>query len=169
MRIVKVYNEEFKRAAVKKLLLPGGQGTTRTAEFLGIPATTLVSWKQKYAIDSVMKKSNKSAESQSWSPEKKLKAIIETFSMNELQLGEFLRKNGLHSSDLERWKRECINTLKSGVGRPKKDPEIFELRKKERALERDLRRKDMALAEMSARIVLLKKSHLLCGGNEEDE
>ena len=55
------------------------------------------------------------------------------------------------------------------MGRPKLDPELVELRAKEKELSRDLKRKDKALAEMAARIVLLKKSNLFFGGTEDDE
>jgi hypothetical protein len=88
--------------------------------------------------------------------------------MNEKQLGEFLRSNGLHSSDLEQWKQDFYSTQQS-LGRPRLDPELVELRAKEKELSRDLKRKDKALAEMAARIILIKKSQLLFGVNEEDE
>ena len=51
----------------------------------------------------------------------------------------------------------------------KLDPELVELRNKEKELSQDLRRKDRAFAEMSARIVLLKKSRLIWGDGEDDE
>ena len=44
-----------------------------------------------------------------------------------------------------------------------------ELRAKEKELSRDIKRKDRALAEMAARIILIKKSQLLFGVSEEDE
>ena len=169
MRTIKSYNEEFRRNAVRKLLLPGAGSLNATAESLGIPMTTLFSWKRKYATDSSMKKTNKKTTIKSWTADDKLQAIIETASMSEHQLGEYLRKNGLHSANITQWKNECASGLKSTVGRPRKDDEVVELRKTKKALERDLHRKDKALAEMSARIVLLKKSHLLWGAGEEDE
>jgi len=43
------------------------------------------------------------------------------------------------------------------------------LKHKEKRLEKELHRKDRALAEMSARIILLKKSRLIWGDAEEDE
>jgi hypothetical protein len=55
------------------------------------------------------------------------------------------------------------------AGRPKIDPELVELRAREKELSKDLKRKDRALAEMSARVILLKKSRLLFGETEEDE
>jgi trans-2-enoyl-CoA reductase len=88
--------------------------------------------------------------------------------MNENEIGEFLRSNGLHANELEEWKQLFYSALKP-VGRPKLDPELVELRADKKELEKDLKRKDKALAEMSARVILLKKSHLLFGVNEEDE
>jgi transposase-like protein len=107
-------------------------------------------------------------DSNDWTPEKKLQVIAQTLNMNENELGEFLRANGLHSTDLEEWKQNFYGSQKT-VGRPKLDPELVELRAKEKELSRDLKRKDKALAEMSARIILLKKSNLLFGGTEDDE
>ena len=43
------------------------------------------------------------------------------------------------------------------------------LKKEKNALSKNLRRKDKALAEMSARVVLLKKSHLIFGVDEDEE
>lgn len=128
----------------------------------GVHHTSIRKWIEAYAKTPVMKKSKE------WTPEAKLKAIAETLIMGENELGEYLRANGLHSSDLEQWKQEFYSSQKS-AGRPKLDPEIVELRNKEKELSKDLKRKDRALAEMSARIVLLKKSRLIWGDGEDDE
>ena len=132
------------------------------AEKNGLHHSSVRNWIKIYANHSSMKKSKE------WSPEKKLKAVAQTLTMNENEIGEFLRSNGLHANELEEWKQLFYSALKP-VGRPKLDPELVELRAKEKELSRDLKRKDKALAEMSARVILLKKSHLLFGVNEEDE
>ena len=88
--------------------------------------------------------------------------------MPENELGEFLRSNGLHSSDLEQWKQDFYSSQKS-PGRPRIDPELAELRTKEKVLTKDLSRKDRALAEMSARVILLKKSHVMFGISEDED
>jgi transposase len=160
------YSELFKQRAVQQSLLPGSPGLNATANKIGIPTSTLFDWKKKYANNVSMKKTKSVAGS--WTPEKKLQVIIETSSLSENELGEYLRKHGLHSSDIKEWKEECLSGFKSR-GRPKKDPEFFELRKEKKDLERDLRRKEKALAEMSARVILLKKSQEIFGEIEEDE
>lgn len=159
---MKRFSDEFKGAIIQKSLGPGGASLVELARKHDLPVSTLYNWKAKYANHASMSKSKK------WTPQKKLEAIIQTSSMTENELGEFLRENGLHSSDLKEWKEESIKGLK-GPGRPKKDLKLVNLESSERQLKKELRRKERALAEMSARVVLLKKSHEIFGGDEEDE
>jgi transposase-like protein len=147
------HSKEFKESIVQKIMMPGGPTIMQIAEKNGLHHSSIRNWIKIYANHSSMKKSKE------WSPEKKLKALAETLTMTENEIGEFLRSNGLHANELEEWKQLFYSALKP-VGRPKLDPELVELRAK---------RKDKALAEMSARVILLKKSHLLFGVNEEDE
>ncbi len=156
------HSTAFKQSIIKKICLPGGPTIMQTSKDLGIHHVTIRNWMKIYANISSMKDSN------DWTPEQKLEAIIKTASMNENELGEFLRANGLHSTSIEEWKQD-IYSAQRPVGRPKLDPELVELRAKEKELSRDLKRKDKALAEMAARIVLLKKSNLFFGGTEDDE
>jgi len=157
------YSEGFKESTIQKIMMPGGPSIMEMAEKTGVHHTTIRQWKEKYVNVVDMKKSKKG-----WTPEEKLQAVIETSTMSENELGEYLRKNGLHAAELKEWKRDSLAGIKS-VGRPKKDPEVFELRKEKKELERDLSRKDKALAEMSARVILLKKRNLLFGVEEDDE
>lgn len=156
------YTPDLKDALIKKSLLPNGPSLAKISKESGVPASTIHAWKQRRTKVSIMSKSNK------WTPEKKLEAISKTFSMSEAEIGEYLRKNGLHSAELEEWKKECLSGFKH-PGRPKLDPELVILRKKGEHLEKDLKRKDRALAEMAARIVLLKKTQLLFGESVEEE
>ena len=156
------FSEEFKESIIQKSLMPGGPKITELARKHDLCVTTVYGWKKNYANQADMKKSKK------WTPEKKWEAIIQTASMSENELGEYLRKNGLHSSDLEQWKKESMTGLK-GPGRPNKDPELAKLEVNHKKLKKDLSRKERALAEMSARVILLKKSHEIFGDDEEDE
>jgi transposase-like protein len=94
------YSEDFKKNAVETLLRQNSGGLRKTSRKFNIPDSTLFCWKKKYANIDDMKKSNNKL-SKDWSPEQKLEAIAKTFSMNEEELGQYLRSNGLHSSDLE--------------------------------------------------------------------
>lgn len=156
------HSSEFKESIVQKITTPGGPTIMQLSEKTGIHHTSIRNWIKIYANYSKMKKSKE------WPPEEKLKAVAQTLTMNENELGEFLRSNGLHANELEEWKQLFYSALKP-VGRPKLDPELVELRAKEKEISRDLKRKDKALAEMAARIILIKKTQLLFGESEEDE
>jgi transposase-like protein len=162
LSVKKNHSPEFKESVVQKISMPGGPSIMEMSEKMGIHHSTIRRWISIYANTNPMKKSKE------WTPEAKLKAIAETLNMTDDQLGEYLRTNGLYSSDLDQWRQDFYSSQKSS-GRPKLDPEIVELRTKEKELSKDLKRKDRALAEMSARIVLLKKSRLIWGDAEEDE
>ncbi len=145
-------------------MIPGGPGIMELSQKTGVHHTTIRRWRDLYAMSPTMKSSKK------WTPEKKLQVVAETLSLSKVELGEYLRKHGLNSHQLEEWKAECLGGIKSsGPGRPKKDPQLKSLEKEKDSLKKDLRRKDKALAEMAARIILLKKSRLLWGEPEDDE
>ena len=156
------HSQEFKESIVQKVTTPGGPTIMQLSEKTGIHHTSIRNWIKIYANNFSMKKSKE------WTPEERLEVIIKTSAMSENELGEFLRANGLHSTELEEWKQLFYSAHKP-VGRPKLDPELISLRADKKELSMDLKRKDKALAEMAARIILIKKTQLLFGENEEDE
>ena len=163
------YSETFKKQAVLKFINRGTKTVEELSKQLNTRSANLYRWYNDLNGITEMNKKQKKSKPDSMSSEEKLKVIAETLSLPEHELGEYLRKHGLHSSDIKEWKENCLTTLKPVMGRPKKDPEIFELRKDKKDLEHDLRRKEKALAEMSARVVLLKKSREIFGDEEDDE
>ena len=167
MNINRSYSENFKQAAIKKWLAPGSKGIKAIARELGIAPSTIFGWKEKYAIDGGMKKHNLKKVTNKWSPSEKLEAVIKQATLTEQEFGEYLRANGLFSKEVDGFKKEIL-VATSNKGRPKIDKEILELRHDKNMLEKNINRKDRALAEMSARIVLLKKSHLLWGDPEDE-
>lgn len=163
------YDEAFKTMAVQKALSPGAPVLADVAINLDIPKSTLYGWAQNYATIGVMKKpKSKVSVKKEWSAEEKLQAIINQKTMSENEYGEYLRSYGLLSTDVDIFLNEYFLLLKEKI-RIKQDPEVLVLRKEKKDLQSNLNRKDKALAEMSARIVLLKKSHLLWGDPEDEE
>ena len=108
---IQSYSEKFKKSAVQKLLSSKGSSLNATAKKIGIASSTLFGWKKKYANYSTMKQSKKN-DTDNWTPEQKLEAIIKTTSLSENELGEYLRANGLHSTDLENWKTTSLSGFK---------------------------------------------------------
>jgi transposase-like protein len=92
--------------------------------------------------------------------------IRESCGMSESELGYFLRERGLHSEHLKLWDqelREYMDNKKSN-----KDKELRDLKKRNKQLEKELSRKEKALAETAALLVLKKNMDDLITGNEED-
>jgi transposase-like protein len=102
---------------------------------------------------------------QDWSAEEKLAAVLEAAALSDEDLGAFLRSRGLHEAQLQQWREQMISGLNpSPMQRNKKAPET----KRIRELEKELRRKDTALAETAALLVLKKKAQAIWGDEDDD-
>jgi len=157
------YSKEFKEAIVKKLLSRGDQTISEFCEANSLKLSTVTRWYSKCANITVMKNKKKKLK---LSAEKILKIISETYSLNEEDLGSYLRKNGLHSNQLTEWRTEILKSMyepKNIVH--KKDGRDLEIK----SLKKNLRKKDAALAEVSALLILQKKANLLWPSPDEDE
>ena len=103
---------------------------------------------------------------QDWTAEEKLQVVIEAAAVPEAELGAFLRRQGLHEAQLRQWRQQVLASLgqPSTRGSKKATPEARKLRE----LERELTRKDKALAETAALLVLKKKAHSIWGDEDDD-
>jgi transposase-like protein len=101
-----------------------------------------------------------------WSPEDKLKVVTEAAALDDEKLGAFLRKKGLHQTHLDQWRSQMLNGLQ--YDRPKKKAGRNTVdAKRIRALEKELNRKDRALAETAALLVLKKKVQEIWGDEDD--
>ena len=123
------HSSKFKESIVQKITMLGGPTIVQLAEKTGIHLTSIRNWIKIYVSNSSMKKSKE------WNPEEKLNAIIKASTLDPDKLGEFLRANGLYLVEIEQWRQDMINSQKP-VGRPKLDPELVELRAKEKEFTR---------------------------------
>jgi hypothetical protein len=92
-----------------------------------------------------------------------MEAVIAYKGMNEQEQGSYLRANGLHSVDLDRWCAEILLALSKKPN--KRDPKDRRIRE----LEGELRRKEKALAETAALLVLKKKAQVIWGDSEDEK
>ncbi len=83
-----------------------------------------------------------------WSAEDKLSVVIETASFNETQLAEYCRSKGLYPEQIEQWKTVALTGYKSSNQEKKERQRLqMEDKRKIKDLERELKRKEKALAE----------------------
>jgi transposase-like protein len=97
-------------------------------------------------------------------PEEKMRLVLEASGLEGEALGAFLRREGIHEVELRDWRKAMLEGL--GGGRP---PKLGPDAKTIKNLEKELRRKDRALAEVAALIVLKKKAQALGLLEPEDD
>ncbi len=91
-------------------------------------------------------------------------AVVEASSLTEEQLGAFLRRKGLHQAQLKQWRGAMLLALGGDQKRKaKSSPQARRLRE----LEKELRRKDKALAEAAALLILKKKAQAIWGAEAD--
>ena len=91
---------------------------------------------------------------QRWTPVARLEAVITTAALDEAARSAWCREQGLYPAELEAWKHDAI----AGLGEPRAASavEARQDRRRVKELERELHRKDKALAETAALLVLRK-------------
>ena len=149
------YSLERKESVLSKLL-DGRCSVTQLAREEGISAQTLYAWRAKSDHSGLGMSSRQS--SSGWDKRRKFAVVLETASLNAQELSAYCREKGLYPAQVEQWRDACMNGIESSSVDPKKAREqVRELKKDKQKLERELRRKDKALAESAALLVLAKK------------
>ena len=149
------HSNQFKEAILNKLS-QSGLSVRKFAEQEGINLSTLYSWQKQFNTSGL--KVSKVNSTDKWSSEEKFAVVLETSTLSEVELSEYCRAKGLYPEQIKAWKQACIavNTTKPSK-RKKQTPEQKADKKHIKELERELRRKEKALAETAALLVLGKK------------
>lgn len=150
------YSLERKESILSKLLKPDCCLITELSQSEGISPQTLYAWRNKARESGVLMPNNQSPSR--WDKQTKFTVVLETSSLNEQELSSYCREKGLFPSQVLEWRDACLNGIETPVADPKAARvEMRELKKSQKALEREIRRKDKALAEAAALLVLAKK------------
>ena len=168
------YSESLKARMVQKLADPEGPSATQLAAQVGIPQSTLSRWLRRAGTfggngrisTDHGRRSTMAKRPQDWTPEEKLQAVIEVATLPEEELGAFLRRQGLHEAHLRVWRQQVLEGLARPAPSAKKKPTAEGRRVRE--LERELARKDKALAEAAALLVLKKRAQAIWGDEDDD-
>ncbi len=161
------YSEERKEAILKKLLPPHNRTVSALAKEEGISDATLYNWR-KQARGQGRLLPGQAADSEGWSSRDKFNAVVESAALSEVELAEYCRRRGLFPEQLERWRASCEQANERSLHASRQDSEALKAeRKRSRELERDLKRKNAALAETAALLTLRKKARAIWGEEEE--
>jgi len=162
------YSEEFKESLVKKMMPPNPVSVSQLVKETGVSDVTLYKWRKDYRNQGIAVPANRNNPNQ-WAAEDKLAVVIETASFNEVQLSEYCRSKGLYPEQIYEWKVSALSGYQSTHPRNKAKPlHQQQDKKKIKRLESELRRKEKALAETAALLVLSKKCQAIWGESEED-
>ena len=161
------YSPEFKEAVLRRMLPPNNEPIAKIAQQDGIPEQTLRNWRKEARKNgNAVPASN--APEEKWSSQDKFLIVMETYPMNETEMAEYARKKGIYVEEIKLWRDACIKangavaTEAARLNRELKDSE-----RERKKLEKEIHRKDKALAETAALLVLSKKANAIWGDPEE--
>jgi transposase len=155
------YSAAFKARVVKQLVGPQAVSATRLAAAVGVPQPTLSRWVREVRSVGDMPR----RDAKEWTGAEKLRVVLAAAGLDESALGALLRREGLHAAQLAAW-RQAAETALDAPGRRAPARASAEA-KRIQALERELARKDRALAETAALLVLKKKVQAIWGDEDD--
>jgi transposase len=167
------YSAKFKAAMVRKMTGPDALSANALSREVGVCQSVLSRWLRRAGepvLTAPQARSqgalSVSKRPQDWTPEEKLRVVLEAEALPEEALGAFLRKRGLYEAHLREWREQILAALAQRSPRKaaKSSPEQRQIRE----LEKELDRKDKALAEAAALLVLQKKARMLFGADEAE-
>ena len=160
------YPKERKEAVLKKMLPPINKSIPQIAKEDGISEATLYNWRKAARAEGRLMPDGDTSPS-GWSASDKFAAVLQTAAMNEAELSVYCREKGLYPEQIAQWRAACeqandwdrTQTQQLKASRRSDEKRIQEL-------ERELRRKEKALAETAALLVLRKKAQAIWGEPE---
>ena len=134
----------------------------------GIPRDTLYDWRRQARRARGLPVGAPPAAGERWSSAEKFAMVVESAALSEAARGEYCRKRGVYPEQLQSWRAVC----EQANGGKSSSPASFPIarageQRRIRELERELRRKEKALAETAALLVLRKKAEAIWGSDED--
>ena len=166
---MKHYPDERKQAVLAKMLPPHNMTVSSVAQAEGISEQTLYNWRKQAKLKGKPVPGPTSS-ADHWSADAKLAAVVESASLSETELSEYCRKRGLYVEQIRQWKADMLAGMGGGaVDRKALEKQRRDERKELKQLKKELRRKDKALAETTALLVLQKKFNALLEREDGEE
>jgi len=108
------------------------------------------------------------ARGRAWTAAARLEAVITTAALDEASKSAWCRQHGVYPADLDKWRGSATAAL-AEPEEARASPQATRAdRKRIKELERDLLRKDRALAETAALLVLSKKVAAIFNKGEDE-
>ena len=150
---------------LKKVLPPENRSIDEVSKESGVSRQTIYNW-VKASICGKLDAICDEKSPRSYTLKEKYHILMESAKIPEEEMGVYLRERGLHSEHLTMWDQELREMAHKKEDKQRQ--ELAALRKKVKQQEKELARKDKALAEAAALLVLKKNLNSLLEENEED-
>jgi Fic family protein len=134
---------------------------------MGIPMGTVSCWSSK--ADRMGRMTGKEKFNERYTSKEKQKILWEVSELSDEELGAYLRKKGISEAQLKQWQAAVdavLDTPKKQQRQNKMKERAYQ--KEIRQLKRELRRKEKALAETAAILVLKKKLEAFYAEEDKD-
>ncbi len=154
------YGQALKDRVVAKLLPPESSAIEWVSRDVGISVATLERWRAEAL--------SRPTGERSWTAVGRLEAVIATAALKDTERSAWCREHGVYPSELERWRDEATQALADPGEARARPGETRADKKRIRELERELLRKEKALAETAALLVLAKKLSAIFPGAADE-
>lgn len=155
------YSAGFREQALKKVFERDQRSIRSVAEELNVNYHTLKGWMKETVVKDAVGMSKKEKRPEDWTLPERLTALQESHGLVGEALNRWCRERGLFAHQLIAW-QEAFCT---GAGDQRAS--VRALQAENLRLSRELARKEKALAEAAALLVLQKKFQALLGGEVE--
>ena len=171
----KVFTNSFKIQAVEKALNRSSSTTLKdVALSLGIGCSTLGKWivkarNREFEVASAeeINQMTQDKRPQDWTLEERLSMVITCGSLEGEALSQYCREQGVYPHHIEQWKHDFSNGNTQSPTASSRS-EVKTLQAENKALKKALNRKEKALAETAALLVLQKKVNEIWGKDEDN-
>ena len=150
------YVTEFKENIIARMLPPRSESVRSISKETGISVDTLYTWRIQYRNNQHVPAISASGLLRNHDSEEKLMAIIETASLSETELGEYCRRKGYYPEQIAGWRAFIVQGLSAPPNKADRE-QLQQQSKIIKKLHQELNRKEKALAETAALLVLGKK------------
>ena len=143
------YGEASRSRAVARLLPPESAEVGALAKEIGVTVQTLERWREDAQ--------SRHARGRVWTARARLEAVITAAAMDEAGKSAWCREHGVYPAELDNWRLSATTALMEPEEARASPQATRQDKKRIKELERELLRKDRALAETAALLVLSKK------------
>jgi transposase-like protein len=161
----KRYSDEFREQALAKVYNRGKRTIQEIADESNLSLHTLKNW-MKTSTPTDTPSPNLGRPPQDWRPEERLLALQESHGLTGEPLNAWCRERGVFAHQLIQWKSDFCSGA-SPRSSSDNSQTLRSLKADNQRLERELNRKDKALAEAAALLILQKKVRALLAGEVE--